>query len=366
MTIPLAEQRQSSAESRDVPEISVILPVFNEKDNLRVLITEINAALAPLGRTFEIIAVDDGSTDGSRELLLEIATDEPALKVACLRRNCGQAAALDAGFRLTAGQIIATLDADRQNDPADIPRLIRLLEEKDLDFVSGQRLSRQDPFLLRTLPSAIANFLIRRVTGTKIRDLGCALKVYRREVIDEIHLYGEMHRFIAVLAEGMGAKSAQAEVNHRPRTSGRSKYGLARTFKVILDLMTVWFMRGFQTKPIYVFGSVSLLLGIASVIMSAFVLYQKLINHIFVHLQPLFVVSMMFAVMSVQFLGMGLIAELIVRIYFESRGKPPYIISKTSGFDRGFPGAGMSISSPTLRDFLRPRPGTPPRLVESK
>src|SRR5690348_15820304 len=260
MTLAQATVLSIGPSRAPTPEISVIFPVRNEKENLAALIEEIEVALAPLGRPFEIIAVDDGSTDGSRELLLAIADSNPQLKVVCLRRNYGQSAALDAGFRLASGELFVTLDADRQNDPADIPRLIDVLERDHLDLVAGERVGRQDDFLLRTVPSRIANFFIRRVTRTRIRDLGCALKVYRRHVVNELHLYGEMHRFIAVLLEGMGARSAQVSVNHRRRTSGKSKYGIMRTFKVLLDLVTVWFMRGLQTKPIYFFGGMGMVL----------------------------------------------------------------------------------------------------------
>jgi glycosyltransferase involved in cell wall biosynthesis len=275
--------------------------------------------------------------------------------VICLRRNYGQAAALDAGFRAARGEIVVTLDADGQNDPADIPKLLDKLQREDLDMVSGRRAKRKDALLPRMIPSRIANFIIRRVTATRNRDLGCALKVYRRHVIKELHLYGEMHRFIAVLVEGMGARTAQIDVNHRARTCGESKYGIARTFKVLLDLITVWFMRGFQTKPIYVFGGMGLVLMAGASGLSAFVLYQKFFDGVWVHRNPVFILSMVMAIMAVQFLGMGLIAEMTVRTYFESQDKSPYLISTTKGFDRDEPAA--SVDRTVMHDFLRARAG---------
>ena len=205
------------------------------------------------------------------------------------------------------------------------------------------------------VPSAIANYLIRRVTGTRNRDLGCALKVYRRAVVDELHLYGEMHRFIAVLIEGMGATTTQVDVNHRPRTRGKSKYGIARTFKVMLDLVTVWFMRGFQTKPIYVFGGMGMLLMTVAISLSGFVLYQKWFEGVWVHRNPVFILSMVTAIMAVQFLGMGLIAEMMVRTYFESQGKSPYLISLTKGFGPNASPAKPFIARSVLKDFARDR-----------
>lgn len=314
-------------------DISIILPVHNERGNLAPLIQEIEQAVGATGRPYEIIAVDDGSTDGSAELLRQLAAIMPFLKVLIFRRNSGQSAAFDAGFRNATGQIVVTMDADGQNDPADIVRMIALLEKQGYDFVAGNRARRRDGFVLRKLPSRIANFLIRRVTKTRLRDLGCSLKVYRREVTDELRLYGEMHRFIGVLVEGLGARTAELEVNHRPRQTGSSKYGITRTFKVLLDLLTVWFMRSYQTKPIYVFGGTGLLLGMISAVMLGVVAYQRVVNHIFVHLQPLFILAMIFAVMAVQFLGMGLIAEIMIRTYFESQRKPAYRIAQRIGFE---------------------------------
>lgn len=313
-------------------DTTIILPIYNELENLRPLLEEIEGVMGNDPRKFEVIAVDDASTDGSRQLLKELAAEKPYLKAIFLRSNSGQSAAFDAGFRHCSGRIVVTMDADRQNDPKDIPKMIEKLESGH-DFVTGWRKNRKDGWFLRTLPSRIANWMIRRVTGTKIHDLGCSLKVYRKEICDELRLYGEMHRFISVLAEGVGARIGEMEVNHRPRVAGVSKYGLSRTFKVLLDLLTVWFMKSYRTKPIYVFGGVGGGLLLGGALSAAFVLYQKFFQGIWVHRNPLFVLSVMFTVIGVQFLGMGLIAEIIIRIYFESRDKPAYSIARTLGFE---------------------------------
>ena len=313
-------------------DLSVIIPVHNERDNLAPLLEEIERAIDPTGASYEIIAIDDGSTDGSGTVLRELAARNRHLKVLTFRQNYGQSAAFDAGFRHAAGRLVATMDADGQNDPADLPRMIELLEHEDCDCVVGCREKRQDGLFLRRIPSRLANFIIRRVTHTRLRDLGCSLKMYRRELTDELRLYGEMHRFIGVLVEGLGAKTIEVPVHHRPRQSGRSNYGLTRTFKVLLDLLTVWFMRGYQTKPIYVFGGTGLVLGFGGVLLSAVVLYDKLVKGIFVHRNPLFIISMIFSVMAVQFLVLGLLAEIMVRTYFESQHKPAYLIGSKIGF----------------------------------
>jgi glycosyltransferase involved in cell wall biosynthesis len=313
-------------------DIAIVLPICNERENLRPMLAEIERALEPTGMSFEVIAVDDGSDDGSGELLRELASEKPYLRVIRFRQNYGQSAAFDAGFRTATASLIVTMDADLQNDPADIPRMVELLQNEHLDFVAGNRGDRKDALVNRRLPSRIANGLIRLVTGTKLRDLGCSLKLYRREMVSELRLYGEMHRFIGVLVEGLGARTAEITVNHRPRRAGTSKYGLTRTFKVLLDLLTVWFMRGYQTKPIYIFGGIGLLLGALSSVLLVIVAWQKFVNHIFVHLQPLFTIAMIFSVMAVQFLGMGLLAEIMVRTYFESRQKPSYLIGERIGF----------------------------------
>ncbi len=310
--------------------LSIILPIHNEKDNLRPLLDEIEAALGSHGGGYEVIAVDDGSTDGSTQLLKQLATERRYLRVIFFRHNFGQAAAFDAGFRNASGDIVVTLDADGQNDPLDIPRLVKHLDE-GYDFVAGIRANRRDGWLLRRVPSRIANFVIRRVTGTKMRDLGCSLKAYRREISDELRLYGEMHRFIPVLVESIGARSAELPVNHRPRIRGTSKYGVTRTLKVLLDLTTVWFMRGYQTKPIYVFGGLGFLLIVLSVATSAYVLYEKFAWGVWVHRNPLFLMGMMFFIVGVHFMLMGLIAEIQIRTYFESQKKSTYSIGSTIG-----------------------------------
>ena len=313
-------------------DITVILPVFNEHQSVRPLLAEIEQAMATGLYEFEVIAVDDGSVDGSGALLQELAAEKPYLRVLTMRKNYGQSAAFDAGFRHASGRIVVTMDADGQNDPADVPAMVNFIDHGECDFVCGRRADRQDGLFFRRIPSRIANFLIRRVTGTRLHDLGCSLKAYRREFTDELHLYGEMHRFIGVLMEGLGAKTREMPVNHRKRSAGHSKYGIMRTFKVMLDLFTVWFMRGYQTKPIYVFGGTGLLLGFAGVLLSAIVLVQKFVFGVWVHLNPLFIISMIFSVMAVQFLVLGLLAEIMVRTYFESQHKPTYLIGGKIGF----------------------------------
>jgi glycosyltransferase involved in cell wall biosynthesis len=336
-------------------DITVILPIHNERQNLTPLLDEIERALTPTGYSFEVLAVDDGSSDGSGELLRTLAFDRAYLKVLSFRQNYGQSAAFDAGFRSASGRIVVTMDADLQNDPADLPRMIQLVDEQGYDFVIGQRVDRQDKWL-RTIFSKTAGKIIRFVTRTRFHDLGCSLKVYRREITDELKLYGEMHRFIGVLVEGLGAKTIEVPVHHRPRAHGRSNYGFTRTFKVLLDLITVWFMRGYQTKPIYIFGGAGLFLGFSGVLISVFVLWQKFYLGIWVHNNPLFIIAMIFSVMAVQFLALGLLAEIVIRTYFESQHKSTYLIGEKFGFEpsqRSQSSVAVAISPKVLE--------TPPR-----
>ena len=312
-------------------DISVVLPIYNERDNLLPLLDELEGVLTSMNKRFEIIAVDDGSSDGSSDLLRRAVADRPYLRALFFRRNSGQSAAFDAGFRAATGDLVITMDADRQNDPGDIPLLVAKLDE-GYDVVTGWRKARKDGMFLRKVPSRIANFLIRKLTGTEIHDLGCSLKVYRRHVTDEMRLYGEMHRFISVLADGQGARVGEAVVNHRPRVEGKSKYGLMRTFKGLLDLTTVWFMRRYQTKPIYLFGGLGVLMFSAGFLLSAVVLYEKWSEGVWVHRNPLFLISITCALMGMQSIGTGILAELIVLTYFESQGKTAYSIASRAGF----------------------------------
>ncbi|MET0593118.1 MAG: glycosyltransferase family 2 protein [Polyangiaceae bacterium] len=313
-------------------DISVVLPICNEKENLVPLLDELEGVLDTTGKTYELIAVDDGSNDGSVEILRSEAAARKSVKALFFRRNCGQAAAFDAGFRAAKGNVVITMDADLQNDPADIPSMIAKLDD-GFDMITGWRKDRKDGFATRKLPSRIANFLIRKLTGTRIHDLGCSLKVYRKEVTDEMRLYGEMHRFISVLAEGTGARVGEVVVHHRPRVAGTTKYGLARTVKVLLDLTTVMFMRRYQTKPIYVFGGLGALMIAAGTILSGIVLFEKISDGIWVHRNPLFMIAITCFLMGMQSLGTGILAELLVRTYFESQAKTPYSIASRAGFE---------------------------------
>lgn len=326
-----APAERGKGESPRAMDISVVLPIYNERDNLLPLFDEIERALSATNKRFEIIAVDDGSRDGSARVLREAVAQRPYLRVIEFRRNSGQSAAFDAGFRAASGELVVTMDADLQNDPADIPALIAKLDE-GFDVVTGWRKNRKDGAVLRKLPSTIANFMIRRLTGTRIHDLGCSLKVYRRYVTDEMRLYGEMHRFISVLADGQGARVGEVVVNHRARRAGQSKYGLMRTFKVLLDLTTIWFMRRYQTKPIYLFGGLGVLMFMSAFVISGVVLYEKFIDGVWVHRNPLFLIGITCALTGVQSIGTGILAELIVRTYFESQGKTAYSIASRAGF----------------------------------
>jgi glycosyltransferase involved in cell wall biosynthesis len=321
----------NSSESLKTPELSVILPICNEVDNLGPLMNEIALALDPINRSYEVLMVDDGSTDGSRAEIKRLANQYPNLRGLLFRANRGQTAAFDAGFREARGSIIVTMDADRQNDPKDILPMLKFIDE-GYDFVAGWRKQRQDGFLLRRLPSLIANWIIRRVTKTKIRDLGCSLKMYRKEITDELRLYGEMHRFIGPLCEMLGAKVAEVETHHRPRVAGVSKYNLSRTFKVMMDLLTIWFFRSFETKPLYVFGGLATLLFFIGSCSWIFVLYEKYYLDVWVHRNPLFILGLVLFVISMQFAALGLIAESLMRTYFESQSRRPYSIAEKIGY----------------------------------
>jgi glycosyltransferase involved in cell wall biosynthesis len=311
--------------------LSVIVPVYNEIENVEAMLEELSGVLQAGPRTFEVIVVDDGSRDGTAELLPKLVADRPWLRVVFFRRNFGQTAAFDAGFRAASGDVVATIDGDLQNDPRDIPAMIAKLDE-GYDMVAGWRRNRRDGMFLRKIPSRIANWMIRKVTGATIHDLGCSLRLYRREVTEELRLYGEMHRFISVLADSMGARIAEVEVNHRARRAGTSKYGLKRTVKVLLDLVTVVFMRRYHAKPIYVFGGLGLGMMFLSAVGAGVVLWEKLEEGVWVHRNPLFILAVLAALVAVQLLATGIVAELIIRTYFESQGKRAYFIRGRAGF----------------------------------
>jgi len=309
-------------------KLSIVVPVLNEADNLRPLYEEIRHAVGDRYNC-EILFIDDGSSDSSFAILSEILQNDPRVRIIRFRRNFGQTAALSAGFEHARGNIIIPLDADGQNDPADIPKLIEKLDE-GYDIVSGWRRKRHDNVLTRKLPSWAANWLIARITGVKLHDFGCTLKAYRATSLKEIRLYGEMHRFIPALASWSGEKVTELVVNHRPRTKGKAKYGLGRTFKVIMDLITIRFLMSFSTKPIYVFGGLGVLSILGASLSGAAVLYQKFISasHLSMNKNPLLVLTAMLITASIQFILMGLLAEILVRTYHESQDRPIYVIEK--------------------------------------
>jgi glycosyltransferase involved in cell wall biosynthesis len=317
--------------SKKNPQITIFLPVYNEEDNLQLLHEKISSVLSSLNRTAEIIYIDDGSTDSSLQILKDIAAADDRVRVIALRRNYGQTAAMSAGFDLSRGEILIPMDADLQNDPGDIPKLLEKIDE-GYDVVSGWRKNRHDKFLSRRVPSILANKIISWISGVHLHDYGCSLKAYRKEVIDGIKLYGEMHRFIPIYASWAGAKVTEIPVNHHPRIRGKSKYGLSRTFKVIFDLMTIKFMASYQTKPLYVFGTFGLISFIISLITGSWALYLKIFDNVSFILTPLPLVTIVMLAISVQFFLMGLLAEMLIRTYHESQDKPTYLIKEKIGF----------------------------------
>jgi glycosyltransferase involved in cell wall biosynthesis len=309
--------------STPAPELSVVIPVYDEVDNLAPLFAELRVALDALRRPAEIVAVDDGSTDGSFKRLLELAAREPRLRVVRLARNYGQTAALAAGIEHARGAVIVSLDADMQNDPADIPRLLAALED-DVDVVNGWRTPRRDPLITRRLPSRLANWLISVVTGTTLHDFGCTLRAMRAGIAKELRLYGELHRFIPALAVDLGARVVEVPVHHRPRTKGRSKYGLSRTVRVLLDLLTVKFLSGFSTRPIQLFGLVGLPFAVAGALLTAELGFERIVLGVRLGGRPIVLLAILLVVVGVQFVSLGLLGEMLVRTYHESQAKPIY------------------------------------------
>lgn len=308
------------------PEVSVVVPVLNEQANIEPLHQQIADSLNNK-YNYEVVFVDDGSTDNSVDVLKRVQNSNAKVRIIRFSRNFGQTAALSAGFDHARGQIIIAMDADQQNDPADIPKMIDKLKQ-GYDVVSGWRKQRRDKLITRRIPSMAANWLISTITGVKLHDYGCTLKAYNRKVLEQIKLYGEMHRFIPALASWSGASICEMVVNHRPRTAGSAKYGMARTFKVLLDLITVKFLGSFSTKPIYIFGGLGLITSVGALLTGLAVVYQKFISasHLAMNRNPLLVLTALLITTTIQFILMGLIAELLVRTYHESQNRPTYVI----------------------------------------
>ena len=327
--------------------LSLVIPVYNEEESLALLHKAIHEALdAQPGLAWEVIYVDDGSKDASLAALEKLAQDDPAHTcVVALRRNFGQTAAIAAGLDHSQGEIIVLMDADLQNDPADIPMMLEKIDQ-GYDVVSGWRISRKDTFVTRTLPSRIANWLISTVTGVHLHDYGCTLKAYRREVITGFRLYGEMHRFIPAYANSVGAKIIEVPVNHHPRRYGKTKYGLTRTLKVILDLFTVKFLLSYANKPIYLFGGTGIVLIVVSMLILLFLMVRRIWVGIPVTTSPFFQMSSMFLILGFQSILMGLIAEMLVRTYHESQQKPTYTVRRVINGNEDSP----VIQNSTSRD----------------
>ena len=337
----------SNSQKNDIEKInlSIVIPVFNEEENLHELYSRLTDALAKLKKSYEIIFIDDGSADRSFEILREIAQMHPNIHAIRFRRNFGQTAAMSAGFDYACGEVIIPMDADLQNDPYDVERLLEKLDE-GYDIVSGWRASRKDAFILRRLPSILANRLISRMTGVYLHDFGCTLKAYRREVLENINLYGELHRFIPAFAKLIGAEIAEVKVMHRPRARGKSKYGISRTIRVILDLITVKFLMSYSTRPIQIFGLVGLIFSLSGIGICGYLSIGKLffpagvqsglLSYLYaaagergfslIERMPMLIFGVLLLFTGIQFITMGLLGELVIRTYHESQKKPIYVI----------------------------------------
>lgn len=313
--------------------LSIIIPVFNEEQNICPLHQRLSETLRGQDLTYEIIAVDDGSSDRSFAILKELHARDEHLKIVRFRRNFGQTAAFAAGFDHSQGKVVLTMDADLQNDPADIPALLEKIDE-GYDVVSGWRVDRKDPFFTRRLPSMIANWLISQVTGVRLHDYGCSLKAYRREVVKGVQLYGELHRFIPALSSWMGVTVAEVPTRHHRRRVGRSNYGISRTMRVILDLITVRFLLSYSTRPIQIFGSLGLASLAFGVLLGLYLTYVKLVLGQDIGSRPLLLLAVLLVLVGVQFVAMGLLGELVVRTYYESQGKPIYVVRQVLNHDQ--------------------------------
>ncbi len=329
--MPPERSAHAAAAVTPLLDISIVVPVYNEEQSLTTLHAAITETLVEYRRSYEILFVDDGSSDGSFAVLAEIQARDPHVRVVRLRRNFGQTAAMSAAFRYSRGRIIIPMDADLQNDPADIPRLVAKLEE-GYDVVSGWRVDRQDHLVSRRLPSMLANWLIGKVTGVRLHDYGCSLKAYRADVVKNVHLYGEMHRFIPALASWYGSRIAELPVNHHPRRFGHTKYGIGRTFRVLLDLITVKFLLSFSTQPLHVFGFWGALCLFSGVLISGYLAVMRILFKEELSRRPLLLLGVLLISTGVQFISMGLLAEMMARTYHESQDKPIYAVRETLGF----------------------------------
>jgi glycosyltransferase involved in cell wall biosynthesis len=315
--------------------VSIVVPLYNEADNVEGLVRELSDTLDRSARAAEVILVDDGSTDGTAEKLVGIPARDPRFRVILLRRNFGQTAAMSAGFDHARGAVIVAMDGDLQNDPNDLELLLEKIEHEGFDIVSGWRKNRRDALITRKLPSWTANWLIGRITGVKLHDYGCSLKAYRTEVLKNVRLYGEMHRFIPALASWGGASITEVPVNHRARQRGISKYGIGRTIRVLLDLITVKFLLSFSTRPLQVFGVWGLGLFGTGALISLYLTYLKLFRGEILSQRPLLVLGVLMIIMGVQLISMGLLGEITIRTYHESQSKPTYVIREIVEHDGG-------------------------------
>ncbi|MEM7332773.1 MAG: glycosyltransferase family 2 protein [Chloroflexota bacterium] len=319
-------------------DLSLVIPVYNEEENLRELHKEITIALKDEPYSYEVLFVDDGSRDQSFAIMEALHEEDPRVVAVKFRRNHGQTAGFAAGFAYARGNYILTMDADRQNDPADIPQLMQKITTEDFDVVNGWRENRQDAFIMRKLPSFIANRLIARLTHVPLRDRGCSMRVFKAEVVQELKLYGEMHRYIPEMVSFAGFTMSEVPVNHRPRVAGTSKYGISRTIRVIIDLITVLFLQRFFDRPMRLFGSLGFIFGVPGILLGLFLTATKIwagiqgglagFNSVQLGERPLLLLAVMMVILGVQFAVMGLIAELVVRTYFETQNKPIYTVRK--------------------------------------
>jgi len=344
-------QRSDSPGRPPACDLSLIVPVHNEEDNVGPLCAELREVLPGMGLDYEVIFVDDGSTDGTLEQLRCLCQDDPRTGIIELRRNYGQTAAMAAGFDHAGGKVMVPMDGDLQNDPRDIPALLtRMNEGRGYDVVSGWRRNRQDKWLSRRLPSAVANWLIGRVTGVRLHDYGCTLKAYRREILDDVHLYSELHRFLPALAAANGARVTEMVVNHRPRMRGSNKYGIGRTFRVLLDLVTVKFLGGYMTKPLYLFGKLALYVLVLALVLLGVAVGQRFgyfgqPEGLHLNRNILVALASLLAVVSGQCLVMGVMTELLVRIYHESQGRPTYQVRQVYRCAEGAGGGARKAAS---------------------